>query len=348
MKIGILTFHDGLNHGAYLQAYATMRIIEQMGHKPIIINYKNREHWLQENVKPWMIYRRPIRFLDHIGKHRAFSRDRGKLNMTAYTRKPSKILSMNFDAVVVGSDVVWNYKVFGFDPLYFGKLPARLKIAYAPSFGWTNYGESIPDEVASGLKSFHHISARDINTAKIVESVTGKSPKLVLDPTLIHDFKDDELVTERIINLGKYALVYCYVSDPLAVRSITDFAKSRKLKLVSVGYRQPWCDKNLMDVGPMEWLNCFRYADHVVTSTFHGMIFSLKYQKTITYIHNDKAQNRIISLASATGINELAATNGQPVVQIKPNYSDVDSRLKPLIESSRVWLRHAINTQNPG
>ena len=68
MQIGILTYHEGLNHGAYLQALAIMRIIEKLGHDVTIINYKNKEHWLQEDVRPWMAYRRPIRFVDRFKK----------------------------------------------------------------------------------------------------------------------------------------------------------------------------------------------------------------------------------------------------------------------------------------
>ena len=48
MKIGILTFHEGINHGAYLQTYALMKTLQKMGNDVYIINYKNRIHRSEE------------------------------------------------------------------------------------------------------------------------------------------------------------------------------------------------------------------------------------------------------------------------------------------------------------
>ena len=39
MKIGIVTFHNALNAGAVLQAYALQTFLTQIGHKVEFINY---------------------------------------------------------------------------------------------------------------------------------------------------------------------------------------------------------------------------------------------------------------------------------------------------------------------
>lgn len=39
MKIGIITFHNALNAGAVLQAYALQTLLTQQGHKVEFINY---------------------------------------------------------------------------------------------------------------------------------------------------------------------------------------------------------------------------------------------------------------------------------------------------------------------
>ena len=51
MKIGILTFHDGLNHGAFLQAFSTMTYLNTKFDHVQIINYKNKYHHRQEGWK---------------------------------------------------------------------------------------------------------------------------------------------------------------------------------------------------------------------------------------------------------------------------------------------------------
>ena len=44
MKIGILTFHEVFNPGAFLQALATQRLVESLGHEAKIIDYTPAAH----------------------------------------------------------------------------------------------------------------------------------------------------------------------------------------------------------------------------------------------------------------------------------------------------------------
>ena len=53
------------------------------------------------------------------------------------------------------------------------------------------------------------------------------------------------------------------------------------MKLISVDYSNSWCDKNIIDIDPFEWLGYFKNAKYVLTSTFHGTIFSLKYKSRL-------------------------------------------------------------------
>ena len=41
--VGIITFHDSINYGALLQAYALQSYIQSLGFEVDIINYKNKE-----------------------------------------------------------------------------------------------------------------------------------------------------------------------------------------------------------------------------------------------------------------------------------------------------------------
>ena len=343
MRIGILTYHEGLNHGAYLQAFATMRILEQLGHEVTIINYKNKEHWIQEDVRPWLVYRRPVRFLDHFNKRHAFREDHKKFHLTPFTKDPKKVQEWDFDVVVIGSDVVWNYKIFGFDPVYFGGVVADRKVSFAASSGWVNHGDLHPKGLAEGLSSFDAISVRDENTRAIVQAATGEDAPIVLDPTLVYDFGDDEVMTSRIREFGDYLLIYAYVSDPEMVKKIQDLAAEKGLKTLSLGYRQFWCDKTLMDVGPLEWLSFYRHAACVATSTFHGMIFALKYEKEFLYIKNEKAKNRVISLAEICGLSQIMFGDLNDIVMVNPDYMSVKTALKPLVDSSLKWLSKAVD-----
>ena len=72
--------------------------------------------------------------------------------------------------------------------------------------------------------------SRDENTRAIVQAETGEDASIVLDPTLVYDFGDDEVMTRRIREFGDYLLIYAYVSDPEMVKNIQDLAAEKGLK----------------------------------------------------------------------------------------------------------------------
>ena len=48
MRIGILTYHDGINHGAFLQVFSSYTELRKMGFNVEVINYKSLKHWFWE------------------------------------------------------------------------------------------------------------------------------------------------------------------------------------------------------------------------------------------------------------------------------------------------------------
>jgi len=341
MKAGILTFHDGPNHGAYLQAYSLYMILESWGYTPEIINYKNPKHYFKENIRPWFMYRRPIRFLDHILKSRAFKRDHLKLRMSSKTRSPEEIKAQKYDIIIIGSDVVWNYIPFGYDDLYFGGVNANKIIAYAASCGWVQADTFLPKDLKSALNRFSAISVRDENTALFVQNQGLPVPPLVLDPTLVYDFKT-ELSSPFSNPVNKpYILVYSYIRpSPLAIKEIRYAANNAGLILVSTGYRQDWCDKNLLDLSPLEWIQMIQEADSIITSTFHGSIFALKLKKRFKFLFNAKAENRIQTLFNLYGIDPIP-TEISELHEIDSSMCRFE-KIEQMIYFSRQWFEQQI------
>ena len=52
MKIGIITICKVNNYGAELQAFATQKKLEQMGHNAEIINYLYYKDWHFKDISP--------------------------------------------------------------------------------------------------------------------------------------------------------------------------------------------------------------------------------------------------------------------------------------------------------
>lgn len=346
MKVGILTFHDGINHGAFLQAFSTYKFLQQNGFEAEIINYKNRFHNSNE-LKAFLLRKNPVVVFFNILKIVEFKKDQKSMNLQEFTTDIRKI-SPGFDAIVVGSDVVWNYSdnLLGNDPVYFGVgLNCKNLVSYAASFGSVSEDDLRPEFVVDGLKTFKSISVRDVNSANIVESITHQRPLIVIDPTFLIDFCTYEKPTS--LPKDKYILIYAYRLHPNEIDSIVSFAKKNSLKIISIGYKCKWADKNVIALGPFEWLSYFKHASYILTSTFHGTIFSIKYRKIFSTSLNENNRNKTVSLLDALGLQNRAVEGYDPTrfFADEINYESVEQLLSPLIELSQQYLIRSIGEQ---
>ena len=338
MKIGILTFHDGLNHGAFLQAYASFNFLQKTNNEVCIINYKNKYHLQKEGIFQIFNYRNPFRIIDFFKKRKAFRIDQKKFLLTKFTTNIEDVISLDLDTVLVGSDVVWNTKIFGFDKIYFGGLDKFKQIAYAASFGWSNT-DDYQSSIIKGISKFSQISVRDNNSKKIIKSLIDFSPKIVVDPTFLCDWKNHEYLTDRVKKYSNYILVYAYNLNKDEINFVKDYAKKNNLKCISIGYRQKWCDENLIDVGPFEWLSFFKNASYVVTSTYHGTIFSIIYKKLFYVSINSKIKSRVLSLFRSANIQYDYFFNIEKKFYDSANSIDI---MLNDIDCSKQWLTQAI------
>jgi hypothetical protein len=128
MKVGILSLTSGQNFGGSLQTYALNKVIRQLGHDTQIIDYwpipKKNEGWFNGwgLRKPNLYnFRRKIAVLQH-GKKFSEKYQKFKLYEFRWTEPCHDLKSMShavteMDAIVVGSDQVWNQEYHP-DPLF--------------------------------------------------------------------------------------------------------------------------------------------------------------------------------------------------------------------------------------
>lgn len=345
-KIGLLTFHEGINHGGYFQAYSTYKTLEGLGYDVDVINYKNKKHHINE-MRYFLLKKNPIEIIKNVSKIFSFKKDVNKFSLN-----PKKLCHnasiINFDEyshIVVGADIVWNYQLplVGHDSIYFGeKIPSQVKlVAYAPSAGAVNIEEEIPEFVINGIKRFSHITVRDHNTQSLVEKIKGDKPEIALDPTFLYDFNGEEIQPKY----NDYVLVYAYALRDDEIEQIKKFARKFNKKIIAIAYSQPWADLNLVNVSPFEWLGFFSKADYVVTSTFHGSIFCIKYKKEFAISMNDAIKNKVQTLLDLFSLHDREITKNQSVSSIlssKADYSIANEVIDKKVKFSREYLKNAI------
>ncbi len=280
-KVGIVTFHDGINYGAFMQVFSLQRALEAQGYDVDVIHYKQAKFWFKEYVH---FIKMNGRLLSNYKKIAKFERLQKKhLNLTSFSFDITKLMT-GYDAIYFGSDEIWNINNpgFGFNPVYFGRgINSRL-IAYAPSFGATQIDDKNINQVKEDLLNFDKISVRDANSHNIVEKLTGQAPRIVADPTLL--VEQESLLVEPD-QAEKYLLVYA--SSQLTVEQITqikNYAESNNLLIISIGYKHAFAHQNFLDLDPFEWQGYLKYSQCVVTTMFHGTLFSLIYNRPLSII----------------------------------------------------------------
>jgi hypothetical protein len=290
MKIGIITHHNVHNHGAHLQNFALIQVLNSFGHESKSLGYKKNYDFFDENAENK--YNISVKSMHYYTKYflqkgiRKTLFNIKKKNILSKFREDNSIVGEYYsraeglDCVFIGSDEVFSIET-GLNPFFWGMgVPCKNIFSYAGCFGPTTIefikGKYAEEFIEAGTKRICKISVRDKNSQSIVEKISQKNAPIVCDPVILHGFQSEKKSFTKPIP-EKYLLVYAYdnnMNDKDEVNDIITYAKSQGLLVVCAGFYHKWCDKNI-NVTPIELLQYIWGAECVVTDTFHGSVISL-------------------------------------------------------------------------
>lgn len=280
-KVGVLTFHRCINYGAYWQARCLVEGVRAMGHDAVILDHRSwrvdmRElTWGLWPVSPDFIP--PRDYLRYARKEWAFFRAISRLPRSRPFRLERPAGMEHQDIVLVGSDEVWSpmHAWYGTCPIFYGEgVRTDSLAAYATSFGGYAVSKGLDAVRAERLRSFDAISVRDENSRSIVREAIGRDVPIVLDPCLQFPIHAAPL---RHPPREPYVAVYGYrFSEPFA-RSVQAWARTHRLPIISIGYRNGWADQNWLTAGPDDFAHFMAGARAVATNFFHGCVFALRH-----------------------------------------------------------------------
>lgn len=355
MKIGIITHHYVKNYGAYLQARALMGVLESLEPEAdvSIVNYIEKKHWYKNiiHILHYRIGKDNIKtYIEKIKQLFMFSKYEHSLKHSKRVYKVGQIEQLGNDVIIIGSDEVWNIHSSGFNPLKFGYgfQPGTKLATYAPSAGAVTDETVVPDKVKEGLKNIKYLSARDTESQKFVKRAIGKEALKVLDPTLLYNF-DKEIDEQGIKPLPyKYILIYDCKLVASQIEHLKTYAKKNNLKVIGGGDCMEYYDDIKISLTPYEWVSLFRNAEMVLTGTFHGTVFSIKYlKKFVSYPTEKNRINKIKSLLGDMDLLErlLPVGNEDNLIPLLEEYVDydkayvqIDKRKKESIEFLRTVI----------
>lgn len=342
-KVAIITVQNSLNYGAYLQAYALSKTCSEINKNTYFINTKARKPY-KETFK--QIVKALLNFnFKKIGYELTLIKKYKK------AWKEFKIISPKDidkeDICITGSDEIWNIsrkEMLNF-PIFFGiGVNTNNIVSYAPSCNTTSIElfKKNP-QLIEALKKFKAISVRDNHTKDVVSELIGKDIIKVLDPTLLKT-KDYYKTKEKIVDInGKYILVYSYSDDikPDEVKQIKEYATKNDLKLVAVGLHLNWCDINIA-ASPMEFLGLVDKAEKIITSTFHGTIFSFIYRKNFIVYPGNK--NKVLNFLEDWNLQDRSTKIKKftDIVEEEINYDIIESKINKEIEKSKQYIKNIL------
>lgn len=321
--IGILSFWNVPNYGTFAQAYALQKVIEYLGQKKDCrqIAYLNKKHFDCYYAWKPMCTPKYARFYSDLFK-RTFPLSKYKRKQKMFLNNYQKIKhtkeldvaelsETKFNKIILGSDIIWDYtfKMFNNDPFLFGNgFKADSINSYAASFGTAKENDKLPQYVLEGLSRMDNISVRDKKSAKIVEHTIGKKPEIVLDPTYLWDFtKDENIVKPKYEN---YMVVYGQDFNEEQIRQIIEYAKSNKLMLICLDCNDDnydWCDITIRQykLTPFEWIGYFVHAENIATTTFHGLTFSIIFNKRFAFCKTQFIMDKAGDYLKSIGLYDL-------------------------------------------
>lgn len=340
-KTAIITFHAAHNYGAVLQAYALQQIILRFGFQCDIIDILTKQEKNNLNIiKPTFKFNGLMKNLLSLyyykqlkEKYRLFQKFiHNNLILTVQSFSSCKEIenaNLDYDYYISGSDQIWNHKFIDNDLSFFLSFVKKgIKIAYAPSVGSGKDIEQIPiiNQVQKHLKDYNYLSARDITTADIIERLTNKKVKIVLDPTLLLDTNDLLKITSPKKHKDKYIFFYVVKNHKYyykIARKISEYLKLPVITSTLTG-KGDFFNGFKFDfaAGPSEFISLIQNAEFVVTSSFHGTIFSILNKKPFICM-DAKNDIRLSNLLSLLDLDKRSATL-ENLNDILPFIYDID------------------------
>ena len=337
MKIGTLTFHRTTNYGAAFQTFALQRVLVDLGVDTEVIDYRAKA--IEDRYKKRrFLYLNPKNILkiliknsvsrDNLRNFFDFSEKFIRISKNSYGSENFSEINKEYDAVIVGSDQVWNGNCMNWDKNFFLTcLPNCKRYAYAASFGVGKVSSKEEQWYRIQLEGFSKVSVRERTGQNLYHEITGKDCEVVLDPTLLLRYEWYELA-EQTCTYSNYILVYLLAETPSIFRFSKELAKKTGKKIIYINDRikpQPGIT-NLFHVSPGLWLRLFLNASYVVTNSFHGTAFSINFNIPFwveLLPEPSKVNSRIIDLLKTTNLDQRIITDEtDPLAEVDFSHSN--------------------------
>lgn len=380
MRIGVITYWYGdSNYGMLLQCWALQKYLKDMGHDPFVIRYRPKGPFIRRFAKSILnsilCYINPEKRVQkiEIENQNRFNVEMDKIRNFSQFREQHLVLSELYyehllqlrhnppqaDYYICGSDQIWSCHLKVNDSwgyyLAFGDKSTK-RVAYAPSFGVKDYPQKMLKKLTKALSIFDKISCREFDGVNICkqagfEAQKVEDPTLLLNATSYKDLLSDLPYRDHVfiysVNMRSADDIYWD-----EVKSV--FAGSRLVSTPSSGSIPGkelfGNDVEYVYATPGEWLSLINSSAFVITSSFHGVVFAILFNKRFAYVPlkgvHAASNNRVFDLLNSLGLDNQIVSSKEDYKRIKDipiDWQQVNQKRIQLIENSKCYLQSSLD-----
>lgn len=369
IKLGIMTFHNACNFGAVLQAYALKTYLNNIPDVSAeIINYRNsaveedyalfgidgNNNLLKEVITNILCfsYRKKRNY-----EFKKFRKDFLEVGYSKVEIAELKGLNQKYDAIVVGSDQVWNLTITNGDASFFLDFmdDKRKCVSYAASIGKSNFDSVEFNELRKFINNFSMVSFREQELVDIFRSnIDAETVTASIDPVYLLNHTEWNAIARTRKATRPYVLFFT-TGYNAAIQPAIEFAKklavSRTLDIKFLSDQDKWFkNRDIEHIGainPTEFISLIGNAEYVVTNSFHATSFAIILHTKFYVETGLKRNGRILNILSVTGLTDRQLNNGIMTGSSEENidWVSVDKKLDSVRSQSKAYLADMISSR---
>ena len=315
--IGLVSINEDRNYGAVLQAVSLQSFLDEIGIDNKFVSFdfdyngvlKLNFRTLKGNIKSVFTIIHYQQLKSSCDRFQTFIDANQRLFPKNKSIEELRDNPPNVDGYIVGSDQVWPET--NLTPLYSLSFAGDKvkKISYAASMGKDCIADDKKETFREYLKNFDTISVREKSAIQALSEVFNGEVDYHVDPTLLHEkaywSKYEKTYLGKLP--PKFILVYMiYVPGDINNR-LREIKKTTDLPIVLVSntpYKHIRCDYYIRDAGPAEFLWLYHHAEGVISSSYHGVVFSTIYRKPFIAVINPNKRARLDNLLELLHLEE--------------------------------------------
>lgn len=373
-RAALMSWFQYHNYGTALQVFALSETMSRLGLEVQVVNYRAKGvpqssspsvliERLYKGVSRRLRKRSQVLSYSNTGREQAFDRFLEEhLSFTSLCKTKTDLQKLNetYEVFVCGSDQIWAPSVF--DPHYFLDFAGdnKLKVAYAPSVGLPKIANrSIAKRMGELAARIDRLSTREESGSRLIEEITGREVTTVLDPTLLLGADEWRLLCGRTEKQdGAYLLAYMLGRNEAHWESIEALASAlgMKMKVIPV-FQDDTARQGCITepIGPKEFVALINGASFVCTDSFHGVAFSINFQKEFCVFERfskadpNNQNSRIYNILSKTGLEDRLACEGIGMTRMESRivWAPVHEALEAERYRSLGWLSDSLQLIMP-